>query len=179
MAGKAGPRQLMRSFMYRHTHRRGSRKPAMVVVLVALLVLALAMMLRSTVVFRAGTAAADNLIVFGTVYDSNGIAVEGADVNVTVIGSIVPSPYQLTASIVGGFYTVTFVSTDWQIGDTVKVVASFGGESGENQTTAASENLEIDAHLVAAIPELDGPASVMLTVGGTAALVLLVARRRR
>jgi len=179
MVDRAGPTELMRSFMYGHPHRRGDRRLAIAVVLISLLLLTLAVTLRSTVVLRAGTAASDNLIVNGTIYDSSGNPVEGADVNVTVIRSILPWPSQTYVSIEGGFYVVTFIMTDWQIGDTVKVVASFGGESGENQTTADSAYLEINVTLVATIPELHGSASVMLTVGSMTALILLVARRRR
>jgi len=179
MVDRVGPRQLMRSFMYGHPHRRGNRRLVIAVVLVSLLLLTLAVMLRSTIVLRAGTAAGvDPLIVFGTVYDSSGNLVEGADVTATVTGTIDPAPSQSTASI-GGFYSVTFNGTDWKIGDTVKVVASFGGESGENQTTADSTSIEIDVHLVSTIPEFHGSASVMLTVGAMAALILLIARRRR
>ena len=179
MVDKVGPRHLMRSFMYGHPRRRGGGRLAIAVVLVSLLLLAIALMLRSTIVLRAGTAASAPLIVTGTIYDSSGNLVEGADVNVTVIRSILPWPSQTYVSIEGGFYVVTFDMTDWQIGDTVKVVASFGGENGENQTTADSSPLEINVTLVAAIPELHDTASVMLTVGAMAALVILVARRRR
>jgi len=177
MVDRVGPRQLMRSFMYGHPHHRGNRRLAIAVVLVSLLLITLAVTLRSTMVIRAGTAASGPLIVFGTVYDSSGNPVEGADVTVTVIGSAAPP--QSVQSIVGGFYTVTFDMTDWNIGDTVRVVASFGGESGENQTTAVSVDLEIDVSLVSAIPELHGSASVMLTIGAMAALVVIFSRRRR
>ena len=179
MADRARPRQLMKSFMYVHPHRRGNRGPVMAVVLISLLLLMLALTLRSTIVIRAGTAASDNLIVFGTVYDSSGNPVELADVTVTVVGSAAAP--QSVQSIEEGFYTVTFDMKDWQIGDTVKVVASFGGESGENQTTAGSAYPEIDVHLVPSIPipEFHDSASVMLTIGAMASLVLLVARRRR
>ena len=180
MVDRAVSRQLMKSFMYGHPYRRGNRKLAIAVVLISLLLITLAVTLRSTIVLRAGTAAGnDPLIVFGTVNDSSGVPVEGADVIVTVIGTIVPSPSQSTVSIGGGFYTVTFEGKDWNTGDNVKVGASFGGESGENQTTADSANLEIDVYLVSTIPELHDSVSVMLTVGAMAVLVLLVARRRR
>lgn len=166
--------------MYGHPHRRGDRRLAIAVILVSLLLLTLVATLRSTIVLRSGTAdGITPLIVFGYVNDSSGNPVEGADVTVTVTGTIDPAPSQFTMSIVDGFYSVSFNGTDWNTGDTVKVIASFGGESGENQILADSGNLEINVTLVATIPELHGSASLMLTVGAMAALVLLVVRRRR
>lgn len=147
----------------------------MLALLIPVLLLALPVVIRPVAVVPAGTTAeSEPLIIFGTVYDAGGIPVEGADVTVTVMGSYAAP--QDTVSITGGFYTVSFFPTDWTTGNTVKVVSSFGGESGENQTTADSANLQIDVHLVAAIPEFP---SILPVVGATAVMVAIISGCRR
>lgn len=167
---------MMNSFMYKHPYRKGSGKLTLLALLTSFLFLAIPLAFRPLAAVPVATANGPGaLILFGTVYDSGGNTVEGADVTVTVIGGTAAP--QDTVSIAGGFYTVTFDLSEWTPGNFVKVVASFGGESGENQTQTTTDlSYQIDVHLAAAIPEFP---SILPIVGAAAVMVTIISGWRR
>lgn len=172
----AEARRLTKTFMYKHPCRRRNGKAVLAILLVGSLLAFLPLLLRTEAVVPAKTAETSPLIVFGYVYDSTGTLVDGSVVTVTNLDNGKSLDSDPT---IGGFYTVTFDVLDWAMGNRIKITATFGDETGENQSVASSNAIQIDLHLNAAIPEIPGTASLLLTVCAIGALIEAFWRWRR
>ena len=133
-------------------------------------------------IVRAGPV--DNLTIQGTVYDSGGSPLDGADVVVTDTTTHVSLDY---VSFAGGFYTLTFSAGDWGIGDTIRVVANVLGEEEKVNSSEVPADIEsdsyamtIDVHFGTAIPQLGSSVGMMIAAGlvGLVAVVAVGVRRR-
>ncbi len=79
----------------------------------------------------------------------------------------------------GGFYTQTFAPTDWEVGDTIKVTATKGVESGSATTTATGDpTQQVDVTLTAVVPELGSPALAAVGMLAVVCAALILAKRR-
>jgi len=118
--------------------------------------------------------------VDGIVTGSSG-PVNGADVTINVrnktSGQVVATLYATTSA--GGFYTVTFERSSWEIGDTIEVIATYGAESGTNSVFADGEPFQtVNVALQPVIPEFPGFSFIVVLTVSTA-LLLGVGRVRR
>jgi len=154
--------QMMSTFYYKRPRRR--RTPLLNLGRAAIVAAAILFIGAATAVFLLSssiTSAAEGPKgVDGIVRDSFGDVVVGADVTVNIRNK--PSG-QVTASlqyvtITGGFYTVSFAKEQWQIGDTIEVLASYGDESGTNSVVADEEPYqEVNVNMLPiVIPEFPG-----------------------
>jgi len=134
----------------------------------------------------SSTVSADpigGLIVIGTVYDSEGLPLEGATVVVTDART---SASDSMVTLSGGFYTVTIPGGGgWDIGDRIDVVANAPGEVQKSNYSYApadgEENgMTIDVHFGTAIPQLGSSVGMAVAAGlvGVVAVVAVGVRRR-
>ena len=112
----------------------------------------------------------DMMIVSGTVYDSGGLPVVGADVNVSMYDGATLRSYQTDVSDSSGVYAATFGpmmgGEPWGVGDTILVVADDGECSGTNSTVAGDDLFpEIDVKLTTMIPEFGNLGALVPIVG--------------
>jgi hypothetical protein len=135
----------------------------------------------------SGAAPAEVTSVFptdvrGYVRDGGGNPLEGADVTVSMIKpdtTLRASWTDTTDS--DGLYITTFAPSEWEVGDTIQVVAEYGLESGSNSVAAADVPIQyVDVTVGTAIPEFSDLGTVA-SVGGMLAMFLVVfsARRRK
>jgi len=173
--------RMVRSFMHKHPRRdRGLTNVMAILAPIALLLMVAIVPVH--VGSRASVAAPSGpLIIDGTVNSSAGSPVVGADVVVTILDGATVKATQSFTSVVYGFYTVTFAYGDWDYGNTILVVATYGSDVGQNSTIASFDFQTIDVKLgtVIGIPELGGPAMTALTVSAIGMMVVFYARRRR
>ena len=120
--------------------------------------------------------------VRGTVYDSIGNPVAGANVTVKIIrgGSTITTLwYDSTES--NGLYSVFFGPFDYNTGDTIEVTAKYGGDQATNSTLADSGSLQtVDVHIGSlVIPEFGEllPSPLVVVSVGSIALMLVLRRR--
>lgn len=120
--------------------------------------------------------------VRGFVWDSEGRAVEGADVVVTVKdGETERVSYSETTSSIG-FYSLTVAPDKWDEGNTIEVVAEFNGKERPNSTVATLSPLQwVNVTFTFEIPEFGGMTGLLVTGGllGAVAVVALVYFRKR
>jgi len=93
-------------------------------------------------------------IISGHIYDSGGSPIAGAVVHVaSKFGSTTYA--NLTQTSDGsGFYFVTFAPSDWEIGYTMEVYATYGSYSAINTITASAAPAQVvDVHFSVLIPE--------------------------
>jgi hypothetical protein len=80
----------------------------------------------------------------GTIYDSVGNPVAGANVTVRVMHLEVPGATAwYDASELDGFYTVWFAYTEWQVDDIFEVTASISGHTDTNNSPPAENSQPI------------------------------------
>ena len=120
--------------------------------------------------------------VRGTVYDSIGNPVAGANVTVKIIrgGSTITTLwYDSTES--NGFYTVTFGFGDWYDLDTIEVTAKYDLDEATNSTVADSGPLQtVDVHIGSLIiPEFGGLLQAPVVVVSVSSTALILVLRRR
>lgn len=141
------------------------------------------------IVFAALFLAAGNSLaadtvknVRGFVWDSEGRAVEGAEVVVSIKDGETTrsSTSEPTDSI--GFYSVSFAEECWDIGNTIEVIAEFDGKEEMNSTGATSNTLQwVNVTFEFEIPEFGSMTGLLVTGGllGAVAVVALVYFRKR
>ena len=121
-----------------------------------------------------GAPSDDPTIVMGTVYDSGGTPVIGADVNVSMYDGATLRSYQTDVTDSLGMYQANFGfgfgSDDWGVGDTILVVAEYGEESGTNSTVAHDiddpDSLQyVNVTIGTVIPEFGDLGTVVPVVG--------------
>jgi len=170
-------KKLLRSFMYKHPITRPRRIEA--AILISFVALFFLIPVLSNISMRS-TAAEGPKAVDGTVFDSSLNIVVGASVTVQVYidSSMIVRSTQSTTTDSLGFYTVTFGNTEWEIGDTIKVTATKGADSGTNSVVADSgfqQTLNITFGSV--IPEFGSPLVISLAMVGIV-LTFVISRRK-
>lgn len=176
----------MNSFMYVHPVR--DRKKENIAVMIALsATLFMVPVVAALFVTPATIVSAQNSglkIMSGTITDSMGSPVVGANVNVSMYDATtsVWVSSLLYTTLSSGFYTVTFGGMGgaaWEIGDRVVATATLGPDTGSNEAIADAEPVQtIDVTMGAVIPEFSAP----IGVTGAAVFVCLlffVTRGRR
>jgi hypothetical protein len=130
------------------------------------------------------TSSADGpnpLTVQGHIYDSVGRTVEDAEVTVTLYDGVTPMSEDSEPSDANGYYALTFLPEDWEIGYNIIVVAVYGGNQEDATAVAPDANfIEVDVHFTFEIPEF-GAEWGLLVAGiavGAVAAVALVWRRK-
>jgi hypothetical protein len=121
--------------------------------------------------------------VRGYVWDSEGTLISGADVTVNIKqGVVIRSTLTDTTDSVG-LYAVSFLAADWDVGDTIEVIASFSSQQTPPNSTAATSALVQWINVTAPfeIPEFGSMAGFIVTGGllGAVAVVALVYFRKR
>lgn len=122
------------------------------------------------------------LDVRGTVYDSLGSPVAGANVTVKIIHlsiTIATLWYDSTES--NGLYSVWFGMSDWNVGDTIEVTAKYGLDQATNSTVANADPVQaVDVHIGSlVIPEFGGLLLSPLAFASVGSIALILVFRRR
>jgi len=164
----------MRSFMYRHPCRAKNYRYRAIALLAAC---AMVLVLPPMFATQLTQAAAGPLVVDGHVYDQTMTAVSGATVVVAVTNGATLRGTQTTTTDSVGFYTVTIDPNQWDVGNTLTVVATKLPDVGEASKTIDSDFQTVDVMFGAVIPEF-GP-GMMAGVAGLTALIVIVGVRRR
>jgi hypothetical protein len=159
--------------------RAHSRSFAIILTTVAFALVASALM-----VSNSASAATGPKQVKGYIWDNAGRLVEGADVTINMLAqsdlSIRASYSETTPS--DGYYSVSFGMSEWDIGDTIQVIATFNGNQEPNSTAATSTfsqwvNVSFDFE----IPEFGGYLGLLIAGGaiGVVGIAVVSMKRRR
>jgi hypothetical protein len=106
--------------------------------------------------------------VMGTVYDNSGNPLADADITAVVINAGNSTIMATEIDVTGpeGAYSVTFDPAVWQIGDTLRVTATYSSVQQTNQTTATIAPFQIvDVHFTTAIPQFGSLLGFMAAAG--------------
>jgi hypothetical protein len=122
--------------------------------------------------------------VQGFVWDLDWNPIPNANVTVESFnGAVLVKTMYIDATEPDGFYQVTFINSEWDVGFTFKITAKYLTFEGVNSTLAAPEtwpyqwlNASITDY---EIPEFGDGITAGLTVAGLAAVVVTIASRRR
>ncbi len=141
----------------------------------------------AAVLLVAGNSAAEIYPkgVRGYVWDSEGRAVEAADVTVNIKdgATVVATLTDVTDAV--GYYSVTADPADWEVGYTIEVIAEFNSNQESNSTVALSfEDAPyqwVNVTFTFEIPEFGGMTGLLVAGGaiGAVAAVSLVYYRKR
>lgn len=138
--------------------------------------------LAFSVAVPANCAAADSpVFVRGYIYDSEGRLVEGASVTVSMKDGETVISTKTDNSDSSGFYSTTFLAVEWDVGNTVYVIAEFSGNQQPNWTVAIdTEEIYVDVHFTFEIPEFGFDAGLLVAGLGIGAVAVgaLVWRRK-
>ncbi len=143
-------------------------------VLISLSALLLVVMMFSANLASAGPGPKS---VRGYIWDNMGNRVEGAHVLVEIIN---PGNGQVKISDTfdsdsNGFYSVMFGPFDWEVGDTIKVTATYNSVPRSNTTSADANAIQfVDVTFPFEIPQMGGGWLGLLVSGGAVAAVALV-----
>ena len=170
-------KKLLRSFMYKHPITRPRRAEA--AILVSFVALFLLIPVLSNISTPAKAGVGPN-VIDGTVFDASLNIVQGATVVVDVMvgsTSTVRSTQSTTTDSLG-FYTVTFIDTQWEVGDTIKVTATKGSDSGTGSGVVGDDppHETIDVTIGSAIPEFGSPVLISVAMAGIV-LTFVISRR--
>jgi hypothetical protein len=122
------------------------------------------------------------LIVSGIVYDEAGDPLDAAHVVVTDTNTLVSDTYDTGSD--GFYYTSIPGQGGWDVGDTIRVVATFGEGEANNTGIATAQmeidGMEVDVHFGTAIPQLGSTVGMAVAAGlvGVVAVVAVGVRRR-
>jgi hypothetical protein len=119
--------------------------------------------------------------VRGYVWDSADTLIIGADVTVNIKqGEVIRSTLTDTTDS-AGLYAVAFESDQWDVGDTIEVIASYSGsESPPNSTAATSALVQwVNATICIEIPEFSNVGKVLSVTGMVGILTMFVFARKR
>jgi len=130
--------------------------------------------------------AATDKTVSGTVYDQSSNPLAGADVTVAIWGGSWPfetilRTSQSTVTDAWGNYEVTFSSNYWDPHNTIKVTVTYSSTQKTRGVEANGDQYQtVDMTINLAIPESDGPLSLLAMIAGCMVpVVVLLVRRRR
>ena len=114
--------------------------------------------------------------VLGYVTDSEGTPVEGADVAVT-IEQTATTLHCVTDS--DGYYIAEFDLSEWNDGDDITVVATYGGQATSTGTCVEAVGYSvIDVQFTYEIPEFGGIAGSMVAIAAVAVVAALFIWKR-
>ena len=119
--------------------------------------------------------------VWGYVYDQLGTPLDGITVTVTIKdpGSN-PRATLTNISFAGGFYTVTFPESDWYVGDTIYVNATYGSEPATNSTSIGGPgNQRVDLWFGFTIPEFGAGMTALTAISVTIIVGGSIRRRKK
>ncbi len=120
-------------------------------------------------------AAAFPLIVRGWVWDVEGTPVDGADVSISTIQGVTTRATWTDVTDSDGFYSVSFAGAEWDVGNTIRTVATYDGNQDDNETTATAAPIQfVNVTFTFAIPEF-GSSLGLIAAGGAIGLVAVVA----
>ncbi|UCE91289.1 MAG: hypothetical protein JSV90_07720 [Methanobacteriota archaeon] len=135
------------------------------------------------------SAPSDNpTIVTGTVYDSGGTPVIGADVNVSMYDGATLRSYQTDVTDSLGMYEASFGfgigGDEWGVNDTILVVAEYGEEIGTNSTVAHAIDdpgmlQYVNVTIGTVIPEFGDLGAILPIVGSLGIFMALFFARRK
>jgi hypothetical protein len=143
-------------------------------VLISLSALLLVVMMFSANLASAGPGPK---AVRGYIWDNMGNTVEGAHVLVEIInpGNGAVKASGSYDSDEDGFYSVLFGNFDWDVGDTIKVTATYNSVPRSNSTVADANPIQmVDVTFPFEIPQMGGGWLGLLVSGGAVAAVALV-----
>jgi hypothetical protein len=145
--------------------------------------LSVALAISILLVSGSGTAAINPKPVRGYVWDSAGTLVDGADVTVNIKQGVVIRSTLTDTTDSAGFYSVVFLSGQWDIGDTIEVIASFSGDQTDPNSTAATSALVqwVNVTFDYVIPEFGSTTGLLVTGAllGAIGVVALVYFKKR
>jgi hypothetical protein len=127
-------------------------------------------------------------IVRGYVYDSDGSAVQGANVTIKIlvgVGPAVKSTAYYDSTGADGLYSCTFGYDKWVIGDTIETTGKFSVYQTTNSTIAEESMTRpiqfVNVTLAFQIPEFTGMlfSSASFSILALTAIVCVLARNRR
>ena len=135
--------------------------------------------------FAAPSVRADNpsLSVYGYVYDTEGLPVNGATVLIVIVESG-HSRYGTTDS--DGLYSsaTDFNATDYALGNTIRVTASYDSNLAQNETAVTAGIVsvgvaQVDVHFTYEIPEFGSLLGTVVAMVGIALVSAVALSRRR
>jgi hypothetical protein len=121
------------------------------------------------------------LTVRGHVWDTVGVPVAGADVEVSMKrpDTSVRSSYT-TATNSTGAYSIAFAPAEWEVDDTIFVVAEFGADTVENSTIAEDCPIQyVNVTMTIAIPEFSDIGKIVSMAGILGIFMMVFFARRR
>ena len=141
----------------------------------------LALMLLGSMSVRAGDGPK---IVQGYAYDDTGNPLGGVVVTVVVIDKdthLVKDTQTDTTGSPDGYYSVSFDTFIWNIGDTIRATGTYNSVDQPNETLAdASAVQDIDINFTTAIPQFGSVLGFAVAAGLVCAVgILFVSYRRR
>ena len=145
----------------------------------AALLLAMAMLMVPATT-KAATHTKD---VRGYAYDAAYRPIEGAQVTVTMfISAGNPRTILSEPTSALGFFNIQFQDAEWEVGDIIQVIASFGGDKSDANETIATNGFLQWLNATAfefEIPQFGSTAGLFLTAGliGVLAVTVLFWRR--
>lgn len=172
----------MKTFMYTHPIHGGRRLHLIAILSIAVLMFTIMMVVPRLSVTNSSVASGNFKVVVGNITDGSGV-VPGATVTVEMWNGAVLDGTYSTTSETDGTYQANFdnnIGPHWNIGDTILVHASKGGESGSASKIATDDSIEpvqyVNVFISPAIPEFTSFPGIALASLG---LVLAVATLRR
>ncbi len=132
----------------------------------------------------AMTEATFPVMVLGYVWDAMYTPLAGAEVNVSMVKpDTTLRTYWTDTTDSSGMYSVTFAPSEWEIGDTILVVAECGMETGTNSTIALDSNVHpaqyVNVTVGTAIPEFSDLGTVVSVVGVLGLFMMVFSARKR
>ncbi len=116
------------------------------------------------------------LVVYGFIYDSEGLPIEGASVLVEVLRTGATLSDTTDSN---GRYDVTFPLDVWLAGDTVETTATYSTlVDSETGVATVTPVLQIDVHFAYAIPEFGSTLGIIVSAT-LIGLVALISMKRR
>ena len=161
--------------------KTNSLRPVLIAFSFAAMLFALAMFM----VPASTQAATHTKFVRGYAYDAEYRPIPGADVTVRMLDSENNERSihnELTSSEPEwkGYYNLDFLSSEWEIGDTIQVIATYNSQQSDPNTTVASDAFFQWVNATAfefEIPQFGSTFGLLLTVGIVAVTVLVWKRR--
>lgn len=164
------------------SERASNRVPGLMTVVAGLAALLFVFGMMTTVPMTSSADGPNPLTVQGHIYDSVGRTVEDAEVTVTMYDGATPMSSDSEPSDEDGYYALTFLPEDWEVGYTILVVAVYEGSPEDATAVAPNANfIEIDVEFTFEIPEF-GAEWGLLVAGlavGAVAVVAVVWRRKQ
>lgn len=163
------------------SQRAPNRVPESMIIAAGSAALIFVLVFAFAVPMNASAEGPNPLTVRGIIYDSVGRTVENADVTVTMYNGAAPVSTHTDVSDSIGFYSTSFLVTEWEVGYNVVVVAVYEGSPEDATSVAPNANtLDVDVHFTFEIPEFGSGWGLLvsgLTVGAVA-VVAVVWRRK-